>query len=217
MKLKETLLENAILKRELATGKKQEAPRDAKTNKELERAVKHFIEKKRHKYLPADRAPSLQDRRSHDKEVITAVIKEHRNLLVPFDHVMQQALKSACPSFFLALRAMTAFTDGFRVNSTLFARPQGLQRYLKDFDLHTTLPGRANRDGYRFVQLAEGPYDLRHNLSLLREAAMALRQRLQQRDADVEHVCLQTFDATRDVSSTFFVLDDWRKKHKELQ
>ena len=72
------------LTRSVETGAKREAPPDARTTRELEASVRQFILAKRQRVIPPDKPPTMKDRRAHDKQQISATLREHQHLLTPF-------------------------------------------------------------------------------------------------------------------------------------
>ena len=150
---------------------------DPKAKKELEAAVRCFIQQKRQRTIPPEVRPTLQDRRSFEKDNIAAVIRDHKHLLVGINSIMKKALRGKERCRFRRSPTLGAFCDGFRVDSALFKDTHSLQRFLKDHDLNVMMPQAANESGSRFVQLADEPFDLEVNHAALKKAAIALKEK----------------------------------------
>ena len=125
-KVREQAAELKILRQECSSlGKKPHAP-DPKAEKELQAAVRLFIQQKRERTIPPEVKPSLKDRRAFDRDNIAAVIREHKHFLVGTNSIMRAALRGKEKCGFRRAPALGAFTDGFRVDSTLFKDTLGL-------------------------------------------------------------------------------------------
>ena len=66
---------------------------DPKAEKELEAAVRLFIQQKRQRTIPPEMRPSLKDKRAFDKDSIAAVVREHKHFLVSIKSIMRAALR----------------------------------------------------------------------------------------------------------------------------
>ena len=70
--------------------------------------------------------------------------------------------------------------------------------------------------GHFWIQLEGGPYDLAHNVPLLRAAVEEIREfRKADPEEDIKPVLIK-LDSTRDLRGTFYAPDDWKQKHREL-
>ena len=90
---------------------------------------------------------------------------------------MKKVLSGKGKCRFRRSSSIVPFTDGFRVDSSLFKNGFDLQRFLKDFDLNVKTPRAPNNAGSRFVQLAGAPYDIPSNHLALQKAAIAMKER----------------------------------------
>lgn len=66
-----------------------------------------------------------------------------------------------------------------------------------------------NKVHHFWLMLASGPYDLEHNLPILRDIAKKLHHG---RDQPV----VTKLDSTRDLRGSLYARDDWRALHKKL-
>ena len=66
------------------------------------------------------------------------------------------------------------------------------------------------------MQLASGPYDLEHNILILKETCQGLRQQHMDRQSGFDGPTLHKLDATRDLRGSFYAPKDWKMKYREL-
>ena len=93
---------------------------------------------------------------------------------------------------------------------------QQVQRLFKDYGLDAKPPKVRRKKGHCWVQLASGPYDLEHNITMLMKVCEGLRHLHQDRSSQFNEHILHKFDATRDLRGSFYAPKDWKMKRKEL-
>ncbi len=139
-KVREQAAELKIMRQDRNSLSKRPQVLDPKAEKELEAAVRLFIQQKRQRTIPPEMRPTLKDRRAFDKDSIAAVIREHKHFLPSIKSIMRAALRGKERCRFRRSPTLEAFNDGFRIDSTLFKDTHSLQRFLKDYDLNVMMP-----------------------------------------------------------------------------
>ena len=92
--------ELAIQKQELRLLGKRPSPADPEETEYLQEAVAREIKKRRRQSIGNDAPVMLQERRKTDHVNIASVLREHKDLLVPWTTVMAAALKDKMPQPF---------------------------------------------------------------------------------------------------------------------
>jgi len=139
---------------------------------------------------------SLKDQRAHDKWAINELIKKNKNLLVPWEWVMDGILTGKAKQTFRASPTLDVFSDGFKLDHSPFGKPAGLAAWLRDHGLSVNTLERQSDPYYSFLQLKEGPYDLNLTLQNLRGAVMEMRKMQLQRGLGPDRLCLPLLDVT---------------------
>ena len=81
------------------------------------------------------------------------------------------------PQPFKGLKSVDDFIDGFQLAAPPGFTARQLDRLLKDKGLEVLYPQPQRSPGRFWIRLAGGPYDLAHNIPLLREVAEELHWR----------------------------------------
>lgn len=75
------------------------------------------------------------------------------------------------------------------------------------------LPRSTRNDGQYFVQLASGPFDIRHCLENLLRSVSSIREEASVQELEGEDAFIRQFDATRDLKGTFFCPGGMQSKY----
>ena len=89
--------ELAIVNQECRLLGKRPSPADPEETEYLQEAVAREIKKRRRQSICNDAPVTLQERRKTDHASIASVLREHKDLLVPWTTVMAAALKDKMP------------------------------------------------------------------------------------------------------------------------
>ena len=114
----------------------------------------------------ADKIDLSQCRRD-DFDQIYKWAKEFKHLLIPWNDIIRACLEGKNNRPFLCMRSVSDFIDGFQVNVPSQTPINQVERYLRDFELDVMPPIAKIPDGCFWIQLANGPFNLLHNLPLL--------------------------------------------------
>ena len=133
------------------------------------------IKRRRKPTVAADLPITLDERRAHDKANITSILKEYEGLLPSWDDVLTTLVQNRSSRSVERLKSVDDFIDGFELKV-----PDGLgfrqvQRILKE-KMIDALPPNGRSAGHLWIQLGSGPYDLDHNLPILRTVVEYFRE-----------------------------------------
>ena len=81
-------------------------------------------------------------------------------------------------------------------------------------EVHPPMPQRSH--GKFWVQLRGGPFDLAHNLPILKRLSEELKSLMAMGQVGETSPAITKLDSTRDLRGTLYVLGDCKSKHREL-
>ena len=151
----------------------QEAIED---DKELEEAVVHEIKKRRKPSVSPEAPITLQEKRARCRAQIEELMKQNKNLLVPWGEILAQCLQGLESQEFLPFKTVNDFIDGFLVDTQADTTALHLERFLKERGLDVYTPTMRGNLRLWWVQFASGPFDLEHNIPKLMKMAEEFRQ-----------------------------------------
>ena len=129
-------------------------------------AIVRQIKKRRKINMSQFDPVTLKEKRALDRTTIETHLKGLRNLLTPWNNILERCLQGKQSRSFLPLKSVGDFIDGLEVFVAEAFNVQKLQRYFKDFGLDVHPPKVRKKTGHFRVKLSSGPYYLEHNIPI---------------------------------------------------
>ena len=97
------------------------------------------------------------------------LLRDYKHLLKPWSEILSMLLMTKESKPFLEVSSASDFIDGLQLNVPGHMNGKNLQRLLADHDLDVLQPIWQASPGRFWLQLASGPFDLTHNMPLLKK------------------------------------------------
>jgi len=135
------------LKEQLAIGKQElrvlgRRPQQVEPEEaaELQEAVTQRILARRKTGKATEQLITVQEKRAFEKDAIMKIVRDHRELLVKWDDILQDCLRGATPQQLLQLDSVTEFIDGFAIRAPANMTATQLRALLKQCGLDVKQP-----------------------------------------------------------------------------
>ena len=171
---------------------------------QLELETREFLTIKKKQELNPSKKLTVNQLRSYQKNKIMEMVEKNQHYITHFNEIMNHAILDRDYPEFVALRTLGDFTDGFKVRKGKYTQQRSMRSFLQGFELDVLLPRPSNSNGYYFVQLLNGPFDIGHCLMNLLNAVSFVRTDQAALEDDRQEPFISQFDATRDLKGTFY-------------